>query len=135
MKLDLAGVLDYVRGATLPGVREVYDGGGKLEPVATLFYEDRARVDPYRDGPIDHWVAHLRMVAARLGAVGAAVVVASDEGVLVLLEHRELSRDVYWWAKFLAPSLLGEWEQKSGNAGGHGAWSIIRAGGARGALA
>ncbi len=139
MPLDLAGCLEYVRGATLVGVREVYDRGGSMEPVATLFYRDRARVEPYRTGPVTAWTAHLRSLAARLGAVGAAVVVESGTGVLVVLEHRELAADVLWWAH-LGPTdagrrALGEWEQRRGGAGGAGFWSVIRAGGARGASA
>ena len=140
LQLDAESVLAYVRGATLDGVRGVYDGGGRVEPVAQLFFAGKVRMEPYRSGPLATWMEMLRSTAARLKAVACAVMVGSEEGVLVALEHRELARDVHWWAPLSKAAdagrlVLGPWEERMGQDGGAGAWSVIRGGAPRGARA
>ena len=127
----LKDVLAYVKGATLEGVRGVYDQGGVLKPVAFVFYGgDHVRVDPFdaqTHNSIAGWMKHLRDLAAKLKAQGVAVTVESDAGVLVVLEHRELARDVMWWAALLPKTrTLGAWEERMGSPAGTGPWSVLR---------
>ena len=123
-------VLKYVREATLPGIRGLYDSGGAAyRPIASLFYADRVRMVPYEANSLVEYMADLRKHARTMKAVGAAVVVGSDAGVLVVLEHRDLAQGLMWWAS-LHPAeggvvRLGEWEQRPGHGAGTGPWSVL----------
>lgn len=141
---DLDAVLEYVREATLNGVRGIYDQGGTAyRPVASLFYADRVRMVPYESKSLAAYMEDLRRQARERRAIAVAVVVGSDLGVLVSLEHRDLARDVLWWADLRAPrpgdkvvtvvdgvatgpGFLGEWEQRPGPPAGTGSWSVLR---------